>query len=99
MARICAPLVARSSTRHPFRGSSASHGVRANCISPGTVSTPSTARILADEELLNTVLEPLLIKRLGEPVDIGAPVTPVERAELGVVATFARRAVAAPWGA
>jgi meso-butanediol dehydrogenase / (S,S)-butanediol dehydrogenase / diacetyl reductase len=50
----------------------APHGIRANCISPGTVATPSTARLLADEELLNTVLAPLLIKRLGQPVDIAA---------------------------
>ena len=50
----------------------APHGIRANCISPGTVATPSTARLVADQELLNTILAPLLIKRLGEPVDIAA---------------------------
>jgi meso-butanediol dehydrogenase/(S,S)-butanediol dehydrogenase/diacetyl reductase len=50
----------------------APHGIRANSISPGTVATPATARLVADEELLNSILAPLLIKRLGEPVDVAA---------------------------
>lgn len=50
----------------------APHGIRANTISPGTVATPATARLVADEELLKSILAPLLIKRLGEPVDVAA---------------------------
>ena len=50
----------------------APHGIRANSISPGTVATPATARLVADEQLLNSILAPLLIKRLGEPVDVAA---------------------------
>jgi len=50
----------------------APHGIRANSIRPGTVATPSTARLVADEELLNSILAPLLITRLGEPTDVAA---------------------------
>ncbi|HET6549361.1 MAG TPA: SDR family oxidoreductase [Solirubrobacter sp.] len=45
---------------------------RANSISPGTIATQATARLVADEQLLNSILAPLLIKRLGEPVDVAA---------------------------
>lgn len=48
----------------------APHGIRANCISPGTTATPATTQIWANEEALNAVLAPLLIKRLGQPADI-----------------------------
>jgi meso-butanediol dehydrogenase/(S,S)-butanediol dehydrogenase/diacetyl reductase len=48
----------------------APHGIRANSISPGTVATGATTGVFADEELLNAVLTPLLIKRLGQPTDI-----------------------------
>jgi meso-butanediol dehydrogenase / (S,S)-butanediol dehydrogenase / diacetyl reductase len=50
----------------------APHGIRANSISPGTIAIPATARLVADEELLNSILAPLLIKRLGAPVDVAA---------------------------
>jgi NAD(P)-dependent dehydrogenase (short-subunit alcohol dehydrogenase family) len=50
----------------------APHGIRANSISPGTVATAATARLVADEDLLNRILAPLLVKRLGEPVDVAA---------------------------
>jgi meso-butanediol dehydrogenase/(S,S)-butanediol dehydrogenase/diacetyl reductase len=41
-------------------------------IGRGTVVTAATARLVADEELLKSILAPLLIKRLGEPVDVAA---------------------------
>jgi NAD(P)-dependent dehydrogenase (short-subunit alcohol dehydrogenase family) len=50
----------------------APHGVRANSISPGTVATPATARLSADQDLLSSILAPLLVKRLGQPADIAA---------------------------
>ena len=50
----------------------ASHGIRANSISPGTIATPATADIFAREGMLDTVLTPLLIKRLGQPADVAA---------------------------
>ena len=50
----------------------APHGIRANSISPGTVATPATTSRLREDELLSAVLAPLLIKRLGRPVDVAA---------------------------
>jgi NAD(P)-dependent dehydrogenase (short-subunit alcohol dehydrogenase family) len=50
----------------------APHGIRANSISPGTIATPATARLSADKELLDGILAPLLVKRLGQPADIAA---------------------------
>jgi NAD(P)-dependent dehydrogenase (short-subunit alcohol dehydrogenase family) len=50
----------------------APHGIRANSITPGTIATDATARLTADETLLNSILAPLLIKRLGEPADVAA---------------------------
>lgn len=48
----------------------ASHHIRANSISPGTVATPATAHVWANQETLDAVLSPLLIKRLGQPADV-----------------------------
>ncbi len=50
----------------------APHGIRANCITPGTVATPATANLTENKAVLATVLAPLLIRRLGEPVDVAA---------------------------
>jgi meso-butanediol dehydrogenase/(S,S)-butanediol dehydrogenase/diacetyl reductase len=50
----------------------APHGIRANCISPGTIATPATASLSANPDVLNAILAPLLIKRLGEPADVAA---------------------------
>jgi meso-butanediol dehydrogenase/(S,S)-butanediol dehydrogenase/diacetyl reductase len=50
----------------------APHGIRANSISPGTIATPATADIFARKGMLDTVLTPLLIKRLGQPADVAA---------------------------
>jgi meso-butanediol dehydrogenase/(S,S)-butanediol dehydrogenase/diacetyl reductase len=50
----------------------APHGIRANSISPGTVATAATSPLTSDPDLLRAVLAPLLIKRLGEPVDVAA---------------------------
>jgi meso-butanediol dehydrogenase/(S,S)-butanediol dehydrogenase/diacetyl reductase len=50
----------------------APHGIRANSISPGTIATPATADLFTDPDTLNTVLAPLLIKRLGHPTDVAA---------------------------
>src|SRR5918996_6271454 len=50
----------------------APHGIRANSISPGTILTATTAGLAADEEVLNSILAPLLIKRLGEPADVAS---------------------------
>jgi NAD(P)-dependent dehydrogenase (short-subunit alcohol dehydrogenase family) len=48
------------------------HGIRANSISPGTILTAATAGLAANEEVLNAILAPLLIKRLGEPADVAS---------------------------
>jgi meso-butanediol dehydrogenase/(S,S)-butanediol dehydrogenase/diacetyl reductase len=50
----------------------APHGIRANSISPGTIATPATTGIFSNEAVLSAVLEPLLIKRLGQPIDVAA---------------------------
>lgn len=50
----------------------AAHGIRANSISPGTIATPATTQIFAERDMLDSVLAPLLIKRLGEPADVAA---------------------------
>jgi meso-butanediol dehydrogenase/(S,S)-butanediol dehydrogenase/diacetyl reductase len=50
----------------------AAHGIRANSISPGTIATPATTELFAEKQMLNAVLAPLLIKRLGEPADVAA---------------------------
>ena len=50
----------------------APHGIRANSISPGTVAVPATARLTADDDLLKSILAPLLIKRFGQPADVAA---------------------------
>ncbi len=51
---------------------SAPHGIRANCISLGTVATPATTKLFANEDMLSAVLAPLLIKCLGQPADVAA---------------------------
>lgn len=44
------------------------HGVRVNCVSPGTVYTPTTADWIDGFE--EQILEPYALSRLGEPTDV-----------------------------
>ncbi|WP_053205670.1 SDR family NAD(P)-dependent oxidoreductase [Jiangella muralis] len=48
----------------------APHGIRANSISPGTVASQATAALFSDPRVLDAVLAPLLVKRLGDPADV-----------------------------
>ena len=50
--------------------SGATHGIRANSVSPGTVQTPATQELFADPASLDAMMGPQLIKRLGQPDDI-----------------------------
>jgi NAD(P)-dependent dehydrogenase (short-subunit alcohol dehydrogenase family) len=45
-------------------------GIRAVSISPGPVETPGTADMFAAPGMRDTMLAPLLVKRLGQPEDI-----------------------------
>ncbi|KXX54224.1 dehydrogenase [Rhodococcus sp. LB1] len=46
------------------------HNIRAVCISPGSVESPSTAHFFADPVTRKSMLNPQIIKRLGTPADI-----------------------------
>ncbi|GHE80494.1 short-chain dehydrogenase [Amycolatopsis deserti] len=46
------------------------HGIRAVCISPGSVESESTAAFFADPAIRRQLLEPQIVKRLGRPEDI-----------------------------
>ena len=48
----------------------AKDNVRVNCISPGFVLTPMTENILTDNEILNSRLSSVPMKRLGNPMEI-----------------------------
>jgi NAD(P)-dependent dehydrogenase (short-subunit alcohol dehydrogenase family) len=49
----------------------APHGIRANSISPGLVVTGATKPVLELPGFLDNVMAKLMIKRLGQPEDIG----------------------------
>ncbi|WP_220186943.1 SDR family NAD(P)-dependent oxidoreductase [Pseudonocardia pini] len=46
------------------------HGIRAVCISPGSVESESTAAFFADPAVRDMMLQPQIVKRLGRPEDI-----------------------------
>jgi NAD(P)-dependent dehydrogenase (short-subunit alcohol dehydrogenase family) len=49
-------------------------GVRVNCIAPGWFRTEMNAPLLANEELLQRILDRVPLGRLGEPEDVVGPV-------------------------
>jgi NAD(P)-dependent dehydrogenase (short-subunit alcohol dehydrogenase family) len=52
----------------------AQHGVRVNCIAPGWFKTEMNAPLLANEELVQRILDRVPLGRLGEPEDVVGPV-------------------------
>jgi len=49
----------------------AAHDIRANCISPGMIATPATARdLLADDHPMRTIARAIPLGRIGTPEDI-----------------------------
>jgi meso-butanediol dehydrogenase/(S,S)-butanediol dehydrogenase/diacetyl reductase len=50
----------------------APHGIRANSMSPGTIATPATEGLFVDDDTRRRIVDPLLIKRLGQPVDVAS---------------------------
>ena len=49
----------------------ARHGVTANAILPGWITSDMTAKIMADEKFLNAVMPRIPMRRFGEPSDFG----------------------------
>jgi NAD(P)-dependent dehydrogenase (short-subunit alcohol dehydrogenase family) len=49
-------------------------GVRVNCIAPGWFRTEMNAPLLANEKLLQRILDRVPLGRLGEPEDVVGPV-------------------------
>jgi NAD(P)-dependent dehydrogenase (short-subunit alcohol dehydrogenase family) len=45
-------------------------GIRVNAVAPGTVTTPSRADLLADEEFVRRRLGEIPLGRIGEPGDV-----------------------------
>jgi meso-butanediol dehydrogenase / (S,S)-butanediol dehydrogenase / diacetyl reductase len=49
----------------------AAHGIRANCISPGMIATPATARdLLAEDHPMRTIARAIPLGRIGTPEDV-----------------------------
>ena len=49
----------------------AAHGIRANCISPGMIATPATARdLLTDDHPMRTIARAIPLGRIGTPEDV-----------------------------
>jgi NAD(P)-dependent dehydrogenase (short-subunit alcohol dehydrogenase family) len=48
------------------------HGIRANSISPGTIETPSTRRLLQDPAWAEAMLGKIMRGKLGQPQEIAA---------------------------
>lgn len=52
----------------------ASRGIRVNCVAPGLVRTPLTARLTTNEALLKTSVAMHALGRIGEPSDVAAAI-------------------------
>ncbi|KAJ4797529.1 NAD(P)-binding Rossmann-fold superfamily protein [Rhynchospora pubera] len=52
----------------------AKYMIRVNCIAPGIINTPLTQSMVNDKELSAKVLEPVPLKRYGEPDEVAAVV-------------------------
>ncbi|CAI7627202.1 unnamed protein product [Penicillium glandicola] len=48
------------------------HGIRANSISPGLIETLQTAPLLADPEWTESLLQQIMIGRIGQPEEVAA---------------------------
>lgn len=77
----------------------APHGIRANTISPGMIVTGATAPVLEQPGFKETVMEGNMIKRLGQPEDIGMTATFLCSDEAGYItgADFRVDAGATAW--
>ena len=52
----------------------ASPHVRVNCIIPGAVLTPATQRAIPDEQLMETTINSIPLKRIAEPIELAKPI-------------------------
>jgi len=52
----------------------ASYGVRVNCVAPGLVRTPATARITSNEASLRMSEQMHALGRIGEPEDVASAI-------------------------
>jgi NAD(P)-dependent dehydrogenase (short-subunit alcohol dehydrogenase family) len=50
------------------------HGIRANCIAPGSIATAANAERHADPAWINGILDNTLLTRVGQPEDIAQAV-------------------------
>ena len=48
--------------------------VRVNCIIPGAVLTPATQRAIPDEQLMETTINSIPLKRIAEPIELAKPI-------------------------
>jgi len=48
--------------------------VRVNCIIPGAVLTPATKRAIPDEQLMETTINSIPLKRIAEPIELAKPI-------------------------
>ncbi|MDB3867294.1 SDR family oxidoreductase [Gammaproteobacteria bacterium] len=48
--------------------------VRVNCIIPGAVLTPATQRAIPDEQLMETTINSIPLKRIAEPMELAKPI-------------------------
>ena len=46
------------------------HGIRANSISPGVIETQQTKPLMSDEEWHSTMLDGIMLNRLGTPQEV-----------------------------
>jgi len=49
--------------------------VRVNCIIPGAVLTPATKRAIPDDELMETTINTIPLKRIAKPIELAKPIT------------------------
>ena len=48
--------------------------VRVNCIIPGAVLTPATQRAIPDEQLMETTINSIPLKKIAEPIELAKPI-------------------------